>query len=531
MTTPAMLIDWIQSLSREARCQSFSPGAIEWIEPLPPVAGEENVVFEKGAILVCEEDREIRNIREDIPIIVVCKKLSEAPLPEHRRNAIAAETNLSKQAFASALQKRIRTIDRWEHDLDRISAERGSYQEMLDISRDVLGNLVTMSDSTYRLIAYTPDMPIDDPITNELIEKGFHGERAIARFRETKALSRWAKQGKTHYSGNRITQYPSMNHVFKINGAYFVQMVMTCNNVPYSQGLLDTFDILASHIKAHIRRCQSYESETYAEGTELLSALLAGKTMPKDIIARQARSIGLSENGAVRLYAIKPKTADAENLGYLARRISSMLPDNPVVLRDGAAYLVVQARKSDGKADRTVRAALSALIDFSYVDAAISGPLPELQNLDKGARQIAIAFEYSAMLRSPEHDSLDKHDPFARFEDYLFDYLLFSEGKDYAFLEFCLNTSALARIKESTPRKNPSDGDILRCYLRHECSASRTADALGIHRNTVLNRIGSVTEREGLDLDSPKTRISLIALFHLSDFLESGKGCSEPVGT
>ena len=46
MTTPAMLIGWIHSLSREARCQSFSPGALEWIEPLPPVTGEENVVFE-----------------------------------------------------------------------------------------------------------------------------------------------------------------------------------------------------------------------------------------------------------------------------------------------------------------------------------------------------------------------------------------------------------------------------------------------------------------------------------------------------
>ena len=65
--------------------------------------------------------------------------------------------------------------------LDRISAERGSYQEMLDISRDVLGNLITISDSTYRLLAYTPDMPTDDPITNELIEKGFHGERAVTR--------------------------------------------------------------------------------------------------------------------------------------------------------------------------------------------------------------------------------------------------------------------------------------------------------------------------------------------------------------
>ncbi len=527
VTTSAMLVDWVQALSSGIRHQSFSSGNVEWVEPLPPHASERDIVFEEGTVFVCESDQEIQSVQETEPIIVVCQALSEAPLPTRRRNALIAETALSKQAFASSLQKRIRAIARWEHDLDRISAERGSYQEMLDISRDVLGNLITISDSTYRLLAYTPDMPTDDPITNELIEKGFHGERAVTRFRETKALSRWAKQGKTHYSGNKVTKNPSMNHVFKVNGAYFLQMVMTCNNVPYSQGLLDTFDILASHVKAHIRRCQSYESQAYAKGTEFLSALIAGKELPQDIVAQQARSIGLPENGTVRLYAIKPKAADMENLGYLTRRIGAALPDNPIVLQDGIAYLVARAQG----ADRAIEAPLSSLIDFSHVDVAVSGLLPTMQNLDKGARQTAVAFEYDSMARSCEHDGLDKCDPFARFEDYLFDHLLFSDKKDYAFLQFCLDTSVIARIRENRRNMRPSDDEVLRCYLTHECSANQTAEALGVHRNTVLNRIGAMTEREGLDLDSPKTRIGLISLFHLSDLLESGKGRLGPAST
>ena len=98
-------------------------------------------------------------------------------------------------------------------------------------------------------------------------------------------------------------------------------------------------------------------------------------------------------------------------------------------------------------------------------------------------------------------------------------------------MQFCLDTSVIARIRENRRNMRPSDDEVLRCYLTHECSANQTAEALGVHRNTVLNRIGAMTEREGLDLDSPKTRIGLISLFHLSDLLESGKGRLGPAST
>ena len=392
---------------------------------------------------------------------------------------------------------------------------------MIDVSRDVLGNLITVTDSAYRLIAHTTGASTDDPVTNELIEKGFHGERALARFREEGAFSKWAKQRKTHYSECGISQYPSMNHVFTLNNAYFIQMVMTCTNVPYSQGLLNTFDILVSHIKAHIRRCQTSELKTYAKGTELLLDLIDGKSIPRKIVAQQAKGLGLTGKETSRLYAVRGKLKESENLEYLAGAINSALPGCFVLPKKDIVYIVACSEGDDGALRGEVESVLSSLVDFSCVDAAVSGTFSALSDLGMVAKQVAIAYKYGKGRPYLAQDRLDRPDPFFRFESSLFDYLLFEERRSIDFLKFCLRTSVLARI-EAGGQRSPSDAVIVRCYLKHECSPSLTAEALGIHRNTVLNRIGSIAKRGSIDFDDPKVRLNLIALFHLSDFLGAG---------
>lgn len=521
MITSAMLIDWIRALSEDIRFQTFSPGSITWVDS--PSAFIDERYHEEGTVLVFGSEYEAARLDEGVPAIVICESFSDDPSLNRRGNTLVVKTHSPTRFVITSLQRKIRDIDRWEHDLDIISAERGSYQEMLTTSRDILGNLITISDSTYHLIACTPDAPIDDPLTNELIRNGFHGEHAMARFREANSFAKWTSQRKTQYSESGVTKYPTMNHVFTLDGSYFIQMVMTCSNVRFSQGLLDTFDILVSHIKTHIRRCRIPVSEAYAKGTGLLSDLIAGNAIPRNIVAHQAQDLGLSDKEGILLYAIKLKTVNMENLEYIARQINTALPNDYVVMRDRTCYVIAAVRDSAFETASEVESALSLLIDFSDAAIAVSGLLPEIKNLREGARQTSIALKYSSKSHPFPYDNLDWNDPFARFEYYLFDYLLFESEKDRSLLEFCLDTSILTRLKRNSSSKRYPDDVILRCYLRHERSASRTAKALGIHRNTVQSRVEDIIEREHLNLDSPNTRIGIIALFRLTDYLDSTK--------
>ncbi|WP_345196689.1 helix-turn-helix domain-containing protein, partial [Streptomyces lavendulae] len=57
--------------------------------------------------------------------------------------------------------------------------------------------------------------------------------------------------------------------------------------------------------------------------------------------------------------------------------------------------------------------------------------------------------------------------------------------------------------------------DTLRGWLAHHGSWDRTAAALGVHRNTVRQRIARAAGLLGADLDDPDTRMELwFALRH-----------------
>ena len=518
MVTVPMLMDWVRSLSDTINNQSFFPDFIKWIFAAPTQPEERETVLEPGTILVCESTLEAAGIETDIPVMVISKDRSLPASADIRTNALYVQTSLSKLAFAAQLQKKINSIQNWEHDLDRISAERGTYQDMLNISRDILGNLITISDSTYHLVAYTPDMPTDDPRTLELIKKGVHGSAAIEIFRKTNAFTKWAKQKKTHYSPHGVTQYPSMNHVFTSNGAYFIQMVMTCDNVACTPGLQDTFEILVTHIKSHIRRCQNSQADFSSKGASFLANLLDGKALAPEVISQRARDIGVPEKGPFRLFAIKNKRKSSENLGYLAHAISTSVPGCFIVQSDSLVYAIICLDTAKPSSLNDVERAISALVDFNYVDVSISGQIPFLKDLYMGAKQTKVAFRYGKDRPELIYGGNVRPDPLFRFDDCLFDYLLFADKRDREFLQFCLDVSPLALIKQGR-QKNPSDFTVLRLYLKLECNTTLTAETLGVHRNTVLNRIDSISKKSHINLQDPKARINLMVLYHLSDYL------------
>ena len=521
MITAGMLLDWIKPLSDATINQRFQPKTIRWAALLPSRESEWDEVLEPNAIAVSDDADHVQKLDPAVAALLVCADaatfiaLSESIA---RDNLLIVQTGFSVEALTAKLQRRIRIIDTWEHDLDRISANRGSYQLMLDLSEAIFGNLITMTDSAYRLIAYTTNMQTDDSITLELIQNGFHGERAIAIFRKNGMYSEWSKQTKTRYTAKGFAKYPIMNYVFTVNGAYFIQMVMTCNAVPYSQGLLDTFNILVAHIKAHIRRCQVAENSLYSKGTQFLSDLIVGKRVPARVITQQMHSLGMSGKEITRLYAIQNAGENTENLEYVAHQISAKIPSCFTITQDSYVYLIACARDMRDGTWHAIEQTLVNSLDLAYVNIAVSGTFAKLQDIHWGVQQTDIAFRYGKQRPYLAHDRLDRDDPFFRFENSLFDYLLFGDDRDINFLRFCLEASVLARIDHER-QKHPSDTEVLRSYLKHECSVSETAEALGVHRNTVLNRINALSENEGIDFDDPKVRINLTTLFHLSDLL------------
>jgi hypothetical protein len=82
-----------------------------------------------------------------------------------------------------------------------------------------------------------------------------------------------------------------------------------------------------------------------------------------------------------------------------------------------------------------------------------------------------------------------------------------------------------------THRHEPELLDTLAAYLSSGCSVLRTSRMLGVHRNSVQNRLQRVYDRLGFDLADPDARLLVqMALHGGGPALESGSAASVQLG-
>ena len=69
-----------------------------------------------------------------------------------------------------------------------------------------------------------------------------------------------------------------------------------------------------------------------------------------------------------------------------------------------------------------------------------------------------------------------------------------------------------------TGSHHTSYGRTVLCYLKNDCSATRTAADLGLHRNTVRNMISMVEERYAVSLDDSEEKMRYILSEQIQEY-------------
>ncbi len=89
-------------------------------------------------------------------------------------------------------------------------------------------------------------------------------------------------------------------------------------------------------------------------------------------------------------------------------------------------------------------------------------------------------------------------------------YLVDPEPKDEGLMRFIFDVSFLPSLLEEDATKGTNDFRLLWTYLLNERNATKTAQALFVHRNTVLYRVERIQERFQIDLDDSNIREKLL---------------------
>ena len=431
------------------------------------------------------------------------------PLQER---VVLCRTPLSLHAVFARLQRLFFSMEDWTRRMGEALLKGGDYQSLLNVSERVLGNFVTVSNSEFRLLAYTQHVPIDDPVAQELVRLGFHPPQAIENFRKHHVMKGWETQTRIECRPADFTAYPTLDYVFRMRGSYFLHVVMQCNNRPVTAGLVDEFQLLIDHVE-HCAK-QDYHARFLLadEPSHLFEDLILRRPVGKGELARRARALELPSEGRFVLLALYFSEGGSESqfLAYHAQHAKEAFPHCFV----GVHGLYVLVLDASGNAPESLAPPVQAFANAHPCTVGASETFSSLQDFAFAFQQAKKAVEMAMGLR-PSLAARYEEKPSApsvhRFGDCFAAYVAEAAKASSHLVEHSARGGIVPHIVRFDEQHGTGDARLLYCYLRNERNARITCEELFLHRSTLLYRIERMQERFGFSLDDAATRQRILA--------------------
>ncbi len=419
----------------------------------------------------------------------------------------------------------------WLEAMDRSLIRNEGLQGLFDVSEGFLLNNTIIVDPALKLLAYTKNIPCDDPITVELIKHGYHTEENIRKFKLNRRFEPWATQnGFIINDTYEICKYTTAVFSFKAAGSFSLIVVMMCNNSAPEPWLLDTFMMF-------LVRVAYYSMRDYTEGTPSGSAfnaflhdILDGSLSDEGEIEERRRYLGIPADGPFCLFSIdvsQNKPLSARIVTDIARSIAparAMLMGTEIVILcfscHGVDCPIGCPVKECPPSGFNVFRRLEAVLREYSLQAGRSVRFDRISFLRTALEQARLALRTARGLRKGDDVAEDDKLIFG-FDELYFDHLVLSASRGQRELLASLRACRLlTRIRDYDDAHGTDNFQFLREYLRYERRTTVVAEKLHMHRNNVKYRVDRLAELFVLDTDDDDERLELSIAFRLLDSLD-----------
>jgi|GEM_PF-3516597 len=440
---------------------------------------------------------------------------------------IPFETGLSFADTFNKLEEAFIALRDWDMQLHQGIIENKGFQYMLDVSEDIFHRPMAITDSGYKLTAYSKRWQGGDQVFQYLIEKGYLPPDAIDEL--DKAGFIFEKKAIVLREGLKGLSYPMLNGTIFVEQDYRYMLALLLPDNDFSEGVYELFSYMLSQLTLYVETNGDAHRIRRFAGMSLLADLIEGKCAPAEFEERNRYS-GLPEGCSYQLVHIKRK--DGTMREFVSERLEQTLPGEIVFIHGDGVYILLSDKDRSGRmypldpaSDKALDSRAPAgiaeetipkiipFINKNHLTVSVSDKFGTLQSLNIAQRQTEAAYTLGLLIS--QNRTLEKlgvvtkkyDENIFRYSDY-FPYDLISRQ---AALYPAFRT--LLADDEKTAAGNLR---LLYAYLKNDCSKTRTAAELFMHRNNIIYRIGKLEETFNISLeeDQVKTafRLSFLAL-------------------
>ena len=193
------------------------------------------------------------------------------------------------------------------------------------------------------------------------------------------------------------------------------------------------------------------------------------------------------------------------------------MPLGKISVIDGKIVLLLDAEQEEGGLGKAQGALEVFLRTYGGV-MGVSEVFADIADISFAYKQACLAIWYGCKRRISLAEQCEAEENAAgiyAFAPYLASLVFDVERRDGRLIAYCAKQSVVARIVAFDRLHNTNDAELLYRYLTCERRAVQAAEALHVHRNTLMYRIERMQERFAIDLDDAVVRRNLLLAYSL----------------
>lgn len=378
--------------------------------------------------------------------------------------------------------------DSWNTSTTALAKDR-NWQAIVNSLSIIVGNPVVLFDANNRVLAMSESYGPGD-VSNEwdyLMKYGASSPSAARSGREPGGAI--AAQGPQSYITEATAEFDkSATLTTKVlcGEAVWGYFSVQAKSSAITRGTVQTLEFLASII-AESLAAHPDRQPNYSLFVQCLTS-----TVDNAILSQQIAALGWSPSDELSVFAVRSRDgiAGKDNLRALQESVLGLGPALPAVLIDNTLAIVANA--AHNACDRVTRL-LEERAEDCRVDVGVGMPCRSVYDLRYYFKQAVFALKPAYQLHGQDN-------PIHSFYDSALNFFIVSDDRAEQY-HAC--HPAVLRMYANGDPKNAKLFHSLLSYLEHNRSITRAADAMFMHRNTMLYQIQRIKSAYGIELEDP----------------------------
>ncbi|MBV7273385.1 helix-turn-helix domain-containing protein [Clostridium sp. PL3] len=476
--------------------------------------------FESDYLYVGKNLNLPRILPEGILINILCVTSSALPSKYKKNptlNLIILNTNTDIVTVFNELQEIIINHQEFVMNSAKLLSSLVSgkgIEHIVDTGCELLGNPLCILDLSFKLIAASKNIKVDDPIWIELLTKGYCSYEFVSMSSAKKFIEVVHKSNSPIFMSKDKFRIPRIISNIKIDNKIVGYLTALECERPFTRNDIDLIFLLCKVFSSEMEKSKFVQNNKGLSYEHFLVNLLQGEKMDNKTIEERLKFLDLHfKNNLYVLVVSVPKNSFVNiSLNRLRDTIEYILVDSKsIIYNDYIVVLISRNNKISYHESSLVK--LRAFLKKNNIYGGLSRCFHNLSD---------IKFYYDQSVKAIELGARSKINKFLFcYEDAAVQHLLEICSSESDLKNFC--HASIFTLMEYDSMNNTNYTESLYIYLMNEKSQLETADMLNVCRSTLAHRIEKIQKIMDIDLSDAIITFRLILSFIILEYVDDSK--------